>query len=277
MKNEFDTEAQTASRIVRSNSRPGRTRVASGLVACFAFLVPTIGQAQFSVSPLIVTLPRDAEGGASVGLLSIRNEGEESLEFRLQIVDFDQSSEGGHSYLQSGTHPNSCGEDVRITPDALAVAAGQSQQVRFEIPGGPQDESCWFMVFVESPSTSAAGVVINQRIGVKVFGIGDSTTPGGEFHSGSVVEEDGVRSVSLEYENPGNAPAWPSGTVEVRDFRGTVVASSDVRAFTVLPGSKRQLKVDLSGELDPGRYLAVPMLDFGGEYLAGTQIPFRVP
>ncbi|MCL7960210.1 MAG: hypothetical protein M8861_08465, partial [marine benthic group bacterium] len=65
--------------------------------------------------------------------------------------------------------------------------------------------------------------------------------------------------------------------VEVRDFRGTVVASSAVRAFTVLPGSKRQLAVRLPDELAPGQYLAVPMLDFGGEYLAGTQIPFRVP
>jgi hypothetical protein len=200
----------------------------------------------------------------SVGLLSIRNEGEESLEFRLQAVDFDQSSEGGHSYLPSGSHPSSCGKDVRITPEALAVDAGQSQQVRFEIPGGSPNESCWCMVFIESPATSESGVVINQRIGVKVFGIGNSTAPGGEFHSGSVVEEDGVRSVALEYGNPGDAPAWPVGSVEVRDFRGTVVASSAVRPFTVLPGSKRQLVVELPGELEPGRYLAVPMLDFGG-------------
>ncbi len=269
--------AESVRRIVSSTSQAGRTRVAFGLFACFALLAPSIGQAQFSVSPVILTLPRDVDGGVSVGLLSIRNEGEESLEFRLSAVDFDQSSDGNHTYLPIGSHPHSCGNDVRITPDVLAVGAGQSQHVRFEIPGGPQDESCWFMLFVESPATTESGVVINQRIGVKVFGIGSSTAPGGEFHSGSVVEEDGIRSVALEYGNPGDAPAWPVGSVEVRDFRGTVVASSAVRSFTVLPGSKRQLVVELPDELDPGRYLAVPMLDFGGEYLAGTQIPFRVP
>jgi hypothetical protein len=255
----------------------GRTGHAFGLLACVALLAPSSGLAQFSVSPVILTLPREVDGGTSVGVFSIRNESEGSLEFRLQSVDFDQSPEGNHTYFPSGSHASSCGDDVRITPDALSVEARQSQHVRFEIPGGPRDESCWFMIFVESPATSESGVVINQRIGVKVFGIGESTSPGGEFHAGSIVEEDGIRSVALEYANPGGAPAWPVGSVEVRDFRGTVVASSAVRPFTVLPGSKRQLAVELPDDIAPGQYLAIPMLDFGGEYLAGTQIPFRVP
>lgn len=268
---------ESVGRVVSKVSRTGRTRVAFGLLACVTLLAPSNSRAQFSVSPVILTVPRDVAGSASAGLLSIRNEGEESLEFRLLAVDFDQSPEGEHSYLPSGAHPSSCGEDVGITPDALSVEAGQSQQVRFEIPGGPEDESCWFMIFVESPTTAATGVVINQRIGVKVFGVGPSTVPGGEFHSGSIVEDDGVRSVALEFENSGGAPAWPVGSVEIRDFRGTVVASSAVRPFTVLPGSRRQLAVELPDELTAGQYLAVPMFDFGGEYLAGTQIPFRVP
>ena len=176
--------ARSVGRVVKSMSRAGRTHVAFGLLACIALLAPSSGRAQFSVSPVILTLPRQADGDASVGLLSIRNESEGSLEFRLQTVDFDQSPEGDHTYRPSGSHPSSCGDDVRITPDALSVEARQSQQVRFEIPGGPRDESCWFMIFVESPATSESGVVINQRIGVKVFGIGDATSPGGEFHAG---------------------------------------------------------------------------------------------
>jgi len=31
-----------------------------------------------------------------------------------------------------------------------------------------------------------------------------------------------------------------------------------------------------NADLDPGRYLAVPILDFGVDYLSGTQIDFRV-
>lgn len=264
-------------RSVNLIGRAGRAHAAFGLLACICLFSPGPGQAQFSVSPVIVTLPRDVDGGPSVSLLSVRNEGTETLEFRLSATDFDQSPEGRHKYLPIGTHPSSCGNEVRITPDALAVGAGQVEQVRFEIPGGPEAESCWFMIFVESPSTSETGVVITQRIGVKVFGIGASSVPGGEIHSGSVADQDGKRSVALEYGNPGTAPAWPTGSVEVRDFRGTVVASSHVRPFTVLPGSTRQFVVEIQDELDAGQYLAVPMLDFGGEYLAGTQIPFRVP
>ena len=125
--------AKSASQMASSTHKPGRTRVAFGLVACIVFCAPSIGRAQFSVSPVILTLPRDADQGASIGLVSIRNEGEKSLEFRLLAFDFDQSSEGNHVFLPSGSHPSSCGDDVRITPDALAVGPGQSQQVRFEV------------------------------------------------------------------------------------------------------------------------------------------------
>jgi hypothetical protein len=246
-------------------------------ILTLSLCAPSSGAAQFSVSPVIVTLPRHAGDQPVSGLISVRNESEEPQEFLISAVDFNQSIDGDHAYAPTGTLPGTCGQSVALTPGALSVDAGDVKNVRIEIPGGPPDRSCWFMVFVESPATSEAGVVINQRIGVKVFGIGTSAMPGGEIRSAALDDADGSRAVSFEFENPGKAPVWPSGSLEVRDYNGALVAETPVRAFTVLPQSSRRVVVQLPGDLEGGRYLAVPMLDFGGEYLAGTQLLFRVP
>lgn len=240
-------------------------------------ITPSTGAAQFSVSPVILTLPMQGDDQPVSGLVSVRNESETTQQFLLSVVDFDQSPDGDHSYSSTGTLDGSCGDRVEVTPVALSIESGEVGNVRIGIPAGAPERSCWFMVFVESPAASESGVIINQRIGVKVFGIGTSTMPGGEIRTASLVERGGTRTVSLEYENSGDAPAWPIGSLEVRDYHGTVVAATPVRQFTVLPRSSRRVVVELPDELESGRYLAVPMLDFGGAYLAGTQLPFRVP
>ena len=246
-------------------------------MAVGSMIAPSTGVAQFSVSPVITTLPIHGGDQPVSGLVSVRNESETTKQFLLSIVDFDQSPDGDHSYSSPGTLHGSCGDRVEVTPVALSIGAGEVEDFRIEIPAGAPERSCWFMVFVESPAASESGVIINQRIGVKVFGIGASTMPGGEIRTASLDESGETRTVSLEYENPGDAPAWPIGALEVRDYRGAVVAATPVRQFTVLPRSSRRIVVELPHDLESGRYLAVPMLDFGGAYLAGTQLPFRVP
>ncbi len=270
------TGGSTPGRLVRFRGLAGRALTASGLLGC-VLVPPPPAAAQYSVSPVIVSVPREPAGASSSGMLAIRNEGAEPMHFRLFVADFDQSFEGVHDFFEPGTHPGSCGDGVRVTPDVLSIDPGQTARVRFEVPGGAFRESCWSMVFVESPTTSDAGVTINQRIGVKLFGVGAGTAPGGEVDAEVTTLDDGSRVVTLDYRNPGKAPARPAGSIEFRDYRGTRVASAVVRPFTVLPDGRRRVVVEVPPDLASGRYLAIPVLDFGGDQLAGTQVPFSVP
>ena len=139
-------------------------RVIRSLVGAFALLAvsqPAI--AQFSVSPVIVQVP-SFEPGHQI-TLQIENHGENTLQFRAYAMDFDQKQSGDHTFSELGSHARSCGDGLKITPDALSIPAGEVGLVSLRLETAPLDRSCWSMVFVESPSSGEGQVRINQRIG----------------------------------------------------------------------------------------------------------------
>ena len=231
-------------------------------------------QAQFSVNPVIVQIPA-AESEAIP--LTIRNEGENALQFRAYALDFDMSDTGEHSYWEPGSRSESCGDRLRIAPDAFTVSAGQTATVDVSLAPGPTDRTCWSMVLIETSGSTEGTVLVNQRIGVKLYGLSTEWHVNGEVFDGSVRNESESLDVAFTVRNMGAWPLRPDGVVEIRDVQGNLVASSPIDAFSVLPNRERTVQVSVtSGDLDPGRYLAVPILDFGAEFLSGTQIDFRV-
>ena len=230
--------------------------------------------AQFSVSPVIVQIP--ASEAAPIQL-AVRNEGENALQFRVYPLDFDMSESGEHSYWEPGTRSESCGERVRIAPDAFSVPSGQIGTVDVSLAPGPTDRTCWSMVLVETSGSAEGAIQVNQRIGVKLYGLSGEWDVAGEVLDGTVTNEPERLDIAFTVRNDGAWPLRPDGVVEIRDVQGTLVASTPIDAFSVLPDRKRAVQVSLSNaDLDPGRYLAVPILDFGVDYLSGTQIDFRV-
>lgn len=230
--------------------------------------------AQFAVSPVIVQVARsDGPGSATV---VVDNEGEDLMRFRVYAMDFDQDRDGNHVFSEAGQLPQSCADRLTFAPDALTIPAGGRGTVQVRLDPGP-DTTCWSMLFVESPSPSRSGVRVNQRIGVKLYGLGSAARPAGGLTSADARADGGSLEVRFAFHNPGDHPVRPSGAVEIRDALGQVVASVPVYAFSVLPGHEREVSVLLPiGDVEPGRYLAVPMLDFGGDFLAGAQVDFRL-
>jgi hypothetical protein len=133
------------------------------------------------------------------------------------------------------------------------------------------------MVFVETPSTSGNGVRINQRIGVKLYGLSAGAEPDGSLTTAEAADNGDAVDISFVFSNPGDWPVRPEGSVEIRDLNGSVMAAIPVPSFSVLPNREREIHVAVPvGDLPSGRYLAVPILDFGAEFLAGAQLDFRV-
>lgn len=254
---------------------PGRRalRVLVGLIGAHAAAAGLLA-AQFAVSPVIVQLAHDPTGTAT--LLRIDNEGEDAMQFRVYAVDFDQDRDGEHHFAEAGTLARSCAERLHFAPDALSVPAGSGAVVRISLEPGA-DPTCWSMLFVEAPSASTGAIRVNQRIGVKIYGLGAERGADGELVSATVQPADDSVEVAFAFRNPGDWPVRPSGAVEIRDAGGAVITTAPVPAFSVLPGHERHLRVSLPLEsASPGRYLAVPILDFGADYLAGAQADFRI-
>ena len=245
-----------------------------GLAGLLVLVTAAPAQAQFSVSPVIVQIPATETDPVQ---LEVRNEGENSLQFRAYSLDFDMSDDGEHTYWEPGSRAESCSERLRIAPDAFTVPAGQTAAIAVSLAPGPADSTCWSMVLVETSGSSEGSILVNQRIGVKLYGLSGEWDVSGEVVNGSVTRDSEQLDVRFTVRNAGAWPLRPDGVVEIRDVQGTLVASSSIEAFSVLPERERTVHVAVSdAELKPGRYLALPILDFGAEFLSGTQIDFRV-
>ena len=250
----------------------GRSHVVLALAFTLFSVTPTGAAGQFSVQPAIVELVSGDSTASTV--IQVRNEGEAPLQLRFYAGDFDQDGAGNHQFMDSGTHARSCADRLRFYPDGAALEPGEVQEIRVLMEA--LDSTCWSMLFVESGSRAGSGLRIAQRIGVKVYGVSTREIPEGEIRLTAVEEAGSKRNVVIGFANLGGGPLRPDGEIEVRTLDGEVIAVVPVEAFSVLPGRTRETRVPLDVDLEPGTYVLVPILDFGGEYLAGGQAVLEI-
>lgn len=236
--------------------------------------VGTPAAAQFSVQPVIVELP--ASDTIVAAVIEVVNQGNTDLLFRFYGADFDQDASGDHAFLDSGNHRRSCAERLSVTPDGATIGALQRQPVVARLAPGA-DSTCWSLLFIEGSNPQASGIHVNQRIGVKVYGLAKKPAREAEVTAVHVAHRADTLAITIDVRNRGNIPLRPFGRVELRNMSGHVLQSVDVDAFSVLPGYLRRAVVTVVAKLPAGAYLAVPILDFGNDYLIGGQASFEVP
>jgi hypothetical protein len=230
--------------------------------------------AQFSVTPVVLAVePRDT---ATSSLLRVRNEGNGVLSLRLYTRDFEQDSLGNHVFRPPGSLGTGCGSRIAFSPGAFSLPPGGEQPVSIRVEPDSAAPTCWSVVFVESPAPAGDGIQVGARIGVKVFGLAEGGSRIAEIPAAEVVERQDRKVLRLELRNEGEWPIQTGGSVEVLRFDGTRVGTAEIGMASVLPNHRRRLEVPLPFSLDPGRYLAVSILDLGGDQLIGAQVAFRV-
>jgi len=266
----FPVKHVLMSRVTTALRRKGRSYF---LTAVGVMVLPAVARAQFSAQPVILGLaPVDT---AVASIVTVRNDSKESIQFRFRMGDFDQTSSGDHYFQPFGANAHSCKGRVEIYPEQATLLAGERQDIRVRMLPGVA--TCWGVLFVEQRARNSIGLMIGQQIAVKVYG----TRPELEIKGGitsvkAAVDTSGVK-VAFDFKNEGQAPVRPSGSIEIRTPTGDVVATESVDAFSVLPGHSRLVTIPMAAKLKAGRYVAVPVMDFGADYLAGGQATFQVP
>lgn len=244
-----------------------------GLAGLLLFVSPGFGQ--FSVNPVVIDIPNsDSLQAVEV---EVRNEGEDPLGVRLYMVDFDRDEKGDHRFSEPGSTPQSCAQRITVEPEALMVEPGEISRALLRISGATDPAACWSMVFAESNRKKKGNLLVSQRIGIKVFGLPVDGVADGELIDAAVHQGDDGVEVTFEFDNYGSMPLRPAGSLEIRTLDGRTVVETPIALFGVLPGTRRTMEVKVSEPLPPGEYLALPILDFGADYLAGMQVAFTVP
>ena len=122
-------------------SRRGRRSAGIRLAGVLALALARPAPAQFSVSPVVVQI---AATDAEAVRLTVRNEGENALQFRAYGLDFDMSADGRQTFWDPGSRPESCAARLRISPDAFSVGAGSESTIAVRLEPAASSATCHY-------------------------------------------------------------------------------------------------------------------------------------
>jgi hypothetical protein len=250
------------------------TRLARAIAILGLGLVPASpAHAQFSAAPAIVRLGASAD--AELAVVRVRNEGAVPSQFRLYLSDYDQNESGDFRFAEYGSGRGTCGDRLSAYPEAAYLEPGATQEIRVRLAAGAT--ACWGVLFVESSHAGTGPVRVAQRIGVRIV---DSRRAGtnGEVEDVSVLARPDSLEVDVVFANLGLTPAELRGSLEIRSLQtGELVRTAGIGPLGVLPGSRRRIPLRVENGLPPGRYVVVPVIDFGADFLAGGQTQLVIP
>ena len=248
-------------------------------------VVPQTLHAQLSVDELEVMLRPDQQS-ARTGVVRITNHADKPVQALLEVQDWDRDSTGANRFHPLGKVAQSCREQLKVFPLALRIDAGKTETARISFEGEP-NASCWGIVFIQSneaPRASGAQSQITYviRTGVKVYveplkaeRVGDIEDVQLTTTAASESDTTQVPALAVVFRNAGTAHLKPKGAVELRNENNKVAASLEIREFPVTPTGVRRIVLRLP-PLDPGRYVALALLDYGGAEIAAGQYEFTV-
>ena len=249
-------------------------------------------RASFSVAPLHLNFKAD-RGKTITRSITIRNIGENPVSLVLYKKDFRVELNGSESELSPGLVPRGCAEWLIISPVNIDLAPKERRTARISLTV-PADSrgSYWAKIYVEEaskpkPIKSKEGeygvqVHVKQRWGIAIF----EDVPGTGEKKGQVTDisvtpqtKESPLKVAVEFENTGNTLLRCNGYVEIRDAGGNEVETVQIGSkgsFRVYPDGKRLVSGTVSKKLPPGDYIALAIMDYGGEELVAGELEFEV-
>jgi PKD repeat protein len=213
----------------------------------------------------------------------VRNDEPKTTRVKVYLSDWDRDIYGELRFHPPNTLPRSCADWISVFPTQFELKAHEIQEVRFTIsvPGGVKG-TYWAMIFVESSpqliEREGVAMIAVPRFGVKVY----QTPPGTATKAGRItnMKRLGLNPLSfmIEFENTGNTHLTLQGRIEIRDEMGEAVETIDLGQIPVLPGARRRIIGAAANptKLPPGQYIALGIIDFGGDFLVGGQLNFEI-
>lgn len=256
------------------------------LAAMLAALLAFVASASIGVGPLTIII-ETGPGEASSGYFKVINDGENPEDVMVSLSDWYLEQGGGIQFAEPGTLERSLAGWIDYSPATFQLQPGEIQRVDFTIDVPPKASGDhWALFFIEgSESTPVAettgalttSVGVKVRYGIKVFQHDPGSMQAGRIAGMELLGTEPLR-IEMVFANTGEGVLWRvRGRVEIRDDTGTTVRTMEIEEFTVLPGGQRVLVLEDEGErLAAGEYIALAIIDFGGDYLVGHQLQFDI-
>ncbi len=280
--------------------RRGRAQAIALVLVAFAALLsgPATAAAQVAVDELELHFSlAGARSGTLTQVVPVRNEKDRVQQIRLTIGDWERDSLGRNAFYALGQLASSCKDRVKAFPTNFQLQPGAVEYVRITYEPGTDVAGCWSIVMFESvqpprPAGEQPGsfLTIEIRTGVKVYVHPAAPTRAGELAWADVVQAwvpkevargqrpDSVRAwqADVRFVNTGTDHLKLQPRVEIRDRDGKLLHTVTSLEAYLTPKAVRDLRLTLP-DLPSGDYVALVMIDFGGDEITAAQVEFKVP
>lgn len=270
--------------------------VALALALAAAALMPAAASGQVSVDELEVHMRLGAKREVITDVIPVRNDETKAQQVRIVLGDWVRDSLGNNVFLDASTVPGSCGSRIKAFPATFQVAPGATELVRVSYDPAPADTGCWSIVFVETvtpppPREQAQGsfLTIEVRTGVKIYVHRHDAVALGEVQDAGVdmawrLKAPGtalrdtalVREATVRFANTGTAHFRVRASLEIRTAAGEILRTIEGPEAPMTPGAVRIINIAMPA-LPSGDYIAIMLLDYGGDEISAAQADFRVP
>jgi len=250
------------------------------------------GAFNFFVQPSVFEF-RVQAGKSQTAHIRIINKEKTDTKFKVYLKDFIRGKDGSEREVDPGECERGCAKWVRMSPTKFVLKPNEAKTVRLTIDVPETARGAYFCkVYVEEDAkqkkpkeikgktTFTLLVGFRQEIRIHEY------VPGTAIKKGKITDmtitdatEKTPFNVTVNFENTGNDILRCSGRVEIRDEDGENVTNlllEKTGSFSVYTGNTRFLKAVASDKLPPGNYIALAIIDYGGEDLVAGEMEFEV-
>lgn len=209
------------------------------------------------------------------------------LPVHLQAADFSPQGEEGQVAVDG---PEAAVNSLKswLTPEYadMNVAPKQEFEFRFslDVPANADPGSHWgtLLVITSPQSGSGSGASIQTRIGLIILAnvLGDAREKLSlESFSAPRFLQSPPLELAARFRNEGTVHEAPAGTIEVRNWLGSLVATGTLPLRNVLPGNVRRVSAQVGDGIWLGRYTVSLSARYGdgNEELKATAKLWAVP
>lgn len=245
-----------------------------------------LAQTGVGVSPPRAVL--EAQPGQLVqGVVVVDHPGNDApMRVDVSLSDVVVQPDGELVYLPPGSIPRSAASWVTVQPLSFVLAPKGAREVRYavQVPEGTPPGTYWTVLFfdsgpVQEEQGKGVGVRMRIRVGHVIYVNVGTITRSGRIEGVRYVPPAAKSPPQLrvQFRNTGNGLLRLNGYVELRDAGGQVVARGEIKNAASLPGFSYELAAPLASPPPGGDYVALIMLDYGGDQVIVGEGTVHVP
>lgn len=260
------------------------------LLALSVALSGSAALASFAVMPMQAHMKMPREGNRVLGEIQVFNSSATILHIDTSFADWHLTPEGQPVFSQpiaageSAISPSSCASWITVSPAEFTLAPKKTVRVRYAVTSPVAEalsgERRAIIFFQSRPvplkGTERLGLQVSMRIGYKLFVSSPGAPPPAAKVIDMVWQAAPKGRLGVRLQNKGATTLRATGTMQVRDQAGKVVAKGDLLPAQVLPQSERCLWFTPAAPLAPGSYTFHTLVNYGAKALLGGQLSVAV-